>query len=715
MLYIHTGNNSQFLDQGQTHKVQTQTNEQYKVSYDNQGQQLVKGASVGWVNHDLLLQYPDGTQIVLQEFMLNCQGDDHCSVSLPDITLSTSNTISDNRDVTEDSDEDLKLLGELLYNPEQIKIDGIHLQLDEAASLQDPIVMQRLMELGIEVADQQIAETEVFIGGDDDDLFIAELQEVVETIPQPRLDITLANSALKIGDSTLVTFSFSAVPVGFSVTDISIANGSLSGFTVTGDDQVYTATFTPDAGVEAATNAISVGSNWTNISGNQGAATSSSNYSIDTLAPTLAISLTDSDLLVGETAVVTFSFSEVPIGFNIADINVENGSLSGFSVTADPRVYTATLSPDNNIDDGSNIISVTASYSDAAGNLGSAASSANYSINTVTPTVIVTMADTDLAIGESSLVTFTFSEDPLGFTSADISVDNGSVSGFTVTADPAVYTATFTANANVEDSSNLITVGTGYTNTAGNSGIGASSANYSIDTIAPTVAITMADSALQIGETSLVTFTFSETPIGFTQGDVNVENGSLSGFTVTADDKVYTATFTPAANTEDSSNIVSVGTGYTDAAGNTGTAATSANYSIDTTAPTVAITMADTALQIGETSLVTFTFDETPTGFTQGDVSVENGSLSGFTVTADDKVYTATFTPTANIEDSSNIVSVGTGYTDAAGNTGTANTSANYTIDTTAPTVAITMADTALNIGETSLVTFTFDETPTGF
>ena len=67
--------------------------------------------------------------------------------------------------------------------------------------------------------------------------------------------------------------------------------------------------------------------------------------------------------------------------------------------------------------------------------------------------------------------------------------------------------------------------------------------------------------------------------------------------------------------------------------------------------------------------------------------------LSGFTVTADDKVYTATFTPTANIEDSSNIVSVGSGYTDAAGNTGTANTSANYTIDTTAPTVAITMAE----------------------
>ena len=69
-----------------------------------------------------------------------------------------------------------------------------------------------------------------------------------------------------------------------------------------------------------------------------------------------------------------------------------------------------------------------------------------------------------------------------------------------------------------------------------------------------------------------------------------------------------------------------------------GTTNTSANYTIDSKATTVAITMADTALQTGETSLVTFTFSDTPTGFTQGDVSVENGSLSGFTVTGDDKV-----------------------------------------------------------------------------
>ena len=541
-------------------------------------------------------------------------------------------------------------------------------------------------------------------------------QPITASIQQgPTLAITMADSALLIGETSLVTFTFSETPTGFTQGDVSVENGSLSGFTVTGDDKVYTATFTPTASVEDSSNIVSVGTGYTDAAGNTGTAATSANYTIDTIAPTVAISLSDTNLMVGESALITFTFSETPSGFTQGDVSVENGSLSGFTVTGDDKVYTATFTPTTDIIDASNIASVGTGYTDAAGNTGTAGTSANYSVDTVAPTVAITLADSALVIGESSLVTFTFSETPTGFTQGDVSVENGSLSGFTVTGDTKVYTATFTPTANIEDSTNIVSVGTGYTGATGNSGLAANSANYTIDTTAPTVVITMADAALIIGETSLVTFTFSETPTDFTQADVSVENGSLSGFTVTGDDKVYTATFTPTANIEDSSNIVSVGSAYTDAVGNTGTAATSANYTIDTIAPTVAITMADSALMAGETSLVTFTFSETPTGFTQGDVSVENGSLSGFTVTGDTKVYTATFTPTTNVLDASNSIDVGTGYTDAAGNTGTVGASANYTIDTIVPTVAITLADSELSIGETSLVTFTFSETPTGF
>ncbi|WP_299184368.1 Ig-like domain-containing protein [uncultured Aquimarina sp.] len=102
----------------------------------------------------------------------------------------------------------------------------------------------------------------------------------------------------------------------------------------------------------------------------------------------------------------------------------------------------------------------------------------------------------------------------------------------------------------------------------------------------------------------------------------------------------------------------------------------------DLTPPTVSISLSDVALTMGETSTITFTFSEVPIGFTSADVTVQNGALSGFMVTANPAIYTGLFTPTPNIQDATNIISVGTGYTDAAGNTGVAADSDNYTINT---------------------------------
>ncbi|WP_157716205.1 Ig-like domain-containing protein, partial [Roseivirga echinicomitans] len=69
----------------------------------------------------------------------------------------------------------------------------------------------------------------------------------------------------------------------------------------------------------------------------------------------------------------------------------------------------------------------------------------------------------------------------------------------------------------------------------------------------------------------------------------------------------------------------------------------------------------------------------------------------------------ATFTPTADLEDATNVFSVDkTGVADNAGNAGTGTTdSGNFTIDTKRPTVAFAITDAALKAGETTLVTFT--------
>lgn len=131
------------------------------------------------------------------------------------------------------------------------------------------------------------------------------------------------------------------------------------------------------------------------------------------------------------------------------------------------------------------------------------------------------------------------------------------------------------------------------------------------DTIKPTLSITLDDTTLNIGDTALVTFTFSETPVGFDNSDVTVENGTID--TIAGSGTIYTATLTPTAGVEDATNKITVGTDWSDAntpTGNSPVAATdSPNYEIDTLAPDMVTVLSPTNNQ--NLSINTFTADGT--------------------------------------------------------------------------------------------------------
>ena len=138
---------------------------------------------------------------------------------------------------------------------------------------------------------------------------------------------------------------------------------------------------------------------------------------------------------------------------------------------------------------------------------------------------------------------------------------------------------------------------------------GASSSNLSSatqDTTAPTATITLSDSALKKGETATVTVTFSEAVTGFSNADLTLTSGALSDMSSSDGGKTWTGTFTPTADVEDATNVVSLATTYTDAAGNTGTTATSANYAVDTKTPLIQSLSAN-----GTAKTVTLTYSET--------------------------------------------------------------------------------------------------------
>ncbi len=503
---------------------------------------------------------------------------------------------------------------------------------------------------------------------------------------------------------------------GLDLADFSVANGVLSGLSSSDGGIIWTATLTPDANIEDTSNLITLdNTGYTDTAGNTGSGTTDSNsYAIDTQRPTASIVVSDTALAAGETATVTITFSEAVTGLLTADFSVANGSLSGLSSSDGGITWTATLTPSANVENAANLITLNnAGYIDAAGNTGTGTTdSNNYAIDTQRPTASIVVSDTALVAGETATVTITFSEAVTGLTTADFSVANGSLSGLFSSDGGVTWSATLTPDANIEDTSNLIILdNTGYTDTAGNTGTGTTdSNNYAIDTLRPTASIVVSDTALSIGDTATVTITFSEAVSGLDVADFTIANGTLSGLTSADGGITWTATLTPNANVEDTANLITLNNAAVqDAAGNSGSGTTDSNsYAIDTQRPTASIVVSDTALAAGDTATVTITFSEAVSGLDIADFTVANGTLSGLTSADGGITWTATLTPDANIEDTSNLITLdNTGVTDLAGNAGSGTTdSNNYVIDTQIPTVNNVSVPLAVHYSAGDTLTF---------
>ncbi|WP_120967548.1 Ig-like domain-containing protein [Comamonas sp. lk] len=545
----------------------------------------------------------------------------------------------------------------------------------------------------------------------------------IDTV-RPTATMVVSDAALKVGETSLVTITFNEAVTGLTTADFTVANGALSGLSSSDGGKTWTATLTPTVNLENTVNLITLdNTGYADAAGNSGTGTSDSNsYAIDTVRPTATMVVSDAALKVGETSLVTITFNEAVTGLTTADFTVANGALSGLSSSDGGKIWTATLTPTVNLENTANLITLdNTGYADAAGNSGTGTSDSNsYAIDTVRPTATIVVSDAALKVGETSLVTITFNEAVSGLTTADFTVANGALSGLSSSDGGKIWTATLTPTVNLENTANLITLdNTGYMDAAGNTGTGTSDSNsYAIDTLRPTATIVVSDAALKVGETSLVTITFSEAVTGFTNADLTIANGTLSAVSSSDGGSTWTATLTPTVGITDTSNLITLdNTGYADATGNTGTGTTdSGNYAIDTLRPTATIVVSDAALKVGETSLVTITFNEVVTGLTTADFTVANGVLSGLSSSDGGKIWTATLTPTVNLENTANLITLdNTGYMDAAGNTGTGTSDSNsYAIDTLRPTAGIVVADSALSVGETSLVTITFNEAVTG-
>lgn len=120
---------------------------------------------------------------------------------------------------------------------------------------------------------------------------------------------------------------------------------------------------------------------------------------------------------------------------------------------------------------------------------------------------------------------------------------------------------------------------------AGNESAASAVQTFQVDTTGPSVFVKSSSETLKAGGTATLTFVFSEPVKDFAASDVTLSAGTLSNLLQDATDpKVYTATMTaPATGTAALS--VTVGSGYTDLAGNAGKA--NATLKLDAVNPPV--------------------------------------------------------------------------------------------------------------------------------
>jgi hypothetical protein len=430
---------------------------------------------------------------------------------------------------------------------------------------------------------------------------------------------------------------------------------------------------------------------------------STSVYTFDNTAPSVTITSSTASNTNVSPIPITITFIESVTGFVDADVTVTNGTKSGFSGSG--STYTLNVTPTAQ---GAVTVNVAANVAqDAAGNNNTAAAQLSRNFDSVAPTVTITSNPPSGPTNNPSiLLTFTFSEPVTGFTASDLSPPDATVGTFTATSS-SVYTVAIQVDNAFEGVVSMILQASAAIDSAGNGNITSAVWSATYDPIAPTVTISSSAAPTTNVSPIPVTITFSESVTGFVDADVTVTNGTKSGFTGSGSS--YTLSVTPSGQ-----GVVTVNVAANvaqDAAGNNNTAATQLSRTFDSVAPTVTISSTTAATTSVSPIPVTITFSESVTGFVDADVTVTNGTKSGFSGSG--TTYTVNVTPTAQGAVTVNVaVNVAQ---DAAGNGNTAAATLSRTFDSAAPTLSALsiQAISPSSTNFTPTVAFTLSEAAT--
>ena len=332
---------------------------------------------------------------------------------------------------------------------------------------------------------------------------------------------------------------------------------------------------------------------------------------------TLSIAQTSAE--TGDQVPINITFDQTVTNFTLLDLATNGGTLSNFSGSG--ASYSAILNIPST-GSGTIIVRLLADSVDEGNN------AASDSVSYVTPPVVppsetdaiasVVIVPLTAETGAVVPVSITFDQTVTGLTASDLSADVGTLSGFTGSG--SMYSVNVTV-----PSSGSGTIVVSLAADAVNEGNNAASDSFSYAESADSVAsVVIVPLTAETGVVVPVSITFDQTVTGLTVSDLSVNGGVLSGFTGSG--SMYSVNVT-VPSSGSGTIVVSLAAG----AVNEGNNAASDSFSYAEPAdPVASIIIIPLVVETGSVVPVSIVFNQTVTGLTASDLSVDVGTLSGF-------------------------------------------------------------------------------------
>ncbi|WP_254592602.1 retention module-containing protein, partial [Pectobacterium polaris] len=522
-------------------------------------------------------------------------------------------------------------------------------------------------------------------------------------------DTTPPSVTIVINSDGTVSFVFTAPPVGFDLSDITVTNGSVTNLVQDPNDPTrWTATLTPAANFEGEVRLSIPDGSYTNAAGIPGTGGSEA-ITVDTLPPVASISI---DNITSDNVVnATESGQTIAV---IGQVGNEVKAGDAITVTVGTETYQTTVNTDGktwsvnvpgSVLAANGDISASVTTRDAAGNVTTANTSHDYGVDTVAPIASISIDN----VTSDNVINASESGQTIAVT-GQVGNEVKAGDAITVTVGTETYQTTVNTDgktwsvnvpgsvlaANGDVSATVTT-----RDTAGNVTTANTNHTYGVDTVAPVASISIDN----VTSDNVINATESGQTIAVTG---QVGNEVKAGDAVTV--KVGTETYQTTVNTDGktwSVNVpgsvlaangdVSATVTTRDTAGNATTANTSHTYGVDTVAPVASISVDNitsdnviNATESGQTIAVT------------GQVGNEVKAGDAITVTVGTETYQTTVntdgkTWSVNVPGAvlaaNGDVSATVTTRDTAGNVTTVNTSHTYGVDTVAPVASISIDD----------------------